>query len=180
MLLNHNNGDISPRLDVFNPSKGRFSVNLGAWWQIKDNWRQIGWALVLGSRVWEQSHNCPHGEELPSFEGAPNARNRVGSFTCTISFKVLLTVIGRWRLYSGSCKVIVIINSRPVIQPWSLWLPSPLPPKGRATYSQPMDPDLGNRVFLSIPEVHDWEFYFLHLCISVPPPPPPLYRSLST
>lgn len=61
----------------------------------------------------------------------------------------LICLTGRQGLYTGSHKVTVIRNSRPGIQPRFLRLPSLLPPKGRVTCSQPMDPDLGNRVYFS-------------------------------
>lgn len=54
----------------------------------------MGWPLVPGSRVREQSFNGPRGEESLYLEGALVARNQVGSFPSTISSNVLLLVTG--------------------------------------------------------------------------------------
>lgn len=69
-------------------------------------------------------------------------------------------------LHSGFHKVTEKINSRP----GSPWLLSLFTPKGRATCSQPTDPDLGNEVLLWIPHALSREFSFLaSLCCSPSP-----------
>ena len=104
-------------LDVFNPPESRGPSEPESTVADQSQLKPGGVTSSPGRDVaWEQSLKCLSGEELLNLKGALCARNQVGAFSCTFSSNVLLTVTGRQGLYSGSCKVPVIINSRPGIQ----------------------------------------------------------------